>query len=430
MSDSNARKQIALSRLLIESARLIRDVMDGHSTSELLPKVNPEVRSGVHAISFYALRHYGRARGIATQLLAKKAPNALFESLLCISVSLLFADNLEEADEAPIYKEFVILNEAVRACSKMSKTSAYKGLLNACLRNFLRNKDALQANLSEFEIHSYPKWWYEKIHDSYPEKYESILRSDKISPPLTLRVNERKTAQTEYQAMLEGIGVESEVIGDAGLRVAGVGDIATLPGYSEGLFSVQDLGAQYAAFQIPLQKGNYVLDACAAPGGKTAHLLERFDLELLALDIDSDRLAKVQENLSRLDLMGPNVRLQKADASVSDWWDGRMFDAILADVPCTGSGVVRRHPDIKWLRKSEDISKTVQLQRKIIINLWKMLKSGGHLLYVTCSVFQEEGELQAAYFTSILDGAERLPALGHLLPPEQDGFFYALFKKN
>ncbi|HEY9280429.1 MAG TPA: methyltransferase domain-containing protein, partial [Eoetvoesiella sp.] len=205
-----------------------------------------------------------------------------------------------------------------------------------------------------------------------------------------------------------------------------------------GWWSVQDASAQQAAELLQPRNGMRVLDACAAPGGKTAHLLELADIDLLALDTDKVRLDRVGENLNRLGLMGPKVSLQCADAAnLKQWWDGQPFDAVLADVPCTASGIVRRHPDIRWLRREADIAKTVALQRKIVNALWETVKPGGRLVYATCSIFPQEGEQQAARFLATHPDAKRLPAPGQILPlsdggqaSRYDGFFYALFAKE
>ena len=212
-----------------------------------------------------------------------------------------------------------------------------------------------------------------------------------------------------------------------------------LPGFEQGWWSVQDLSAQLAGALLPVSDGMRVLDACAAPGGKTAHLLERADIHLTALDADPKRLERVGENLERLGLFHDNVTLTCADAADAQaWWDGVPYDAILADVPCTASGVVRRHPDIRWLRREDDIARTAALQRRIVDALWATLKPGGHLLYATCSIFPEEGEWQAHAFEKRHTDASRLPAPGQILPLKQageahpigDGFFYALFAKK
>src|SRR5699024_2897232 len=235
--------------------------------------------------------------------------------------------------------------------------------------------------------------------------------------------------------MLARHGVESCERSTDGLQLAQPAPVEQLPAFAEGFWSVQDISAQRAAPLLPLADGMRVLDACAAPGGTTAHLLERASLDLLALDTDAHRMKRVARNLERLGLEGPHVTLKCADAAdVPAWWDGQPFDAILADVPCTASGVVRRHPDIRWLRRPDDIARTAQLQSRIIDALWQTVVPGGHLLYVTCSIFPEEGEQQAQAFARRHGDARRLGAPGQVLPvyPDGradagDGFFYALF---
>jgi 16S rRNA (cytosine967-C5)-methyltransferase len=226
-------------------------------------------------------------------------------------------------------------------------------------------------------------------------------------------------------------------LGESAIAVTQAGSVDQLPGYTEGWWSVQDLGAQRAATLLAPKSGERVLDACAAPGGKTAHLLELAPITLTALDQDPDRLARVGDTLSRLRLIHSGVTLKAVDArNLEQWWDGKPFDAILADLPCTASGVVRRHPDIAWLRRVADLPKTVTQQAKIFDALWQTLAPGGRLLMVTCSVFLQEGEQQALNFLSRHTDARRLPAPGHLLPkaslgdePGQDGFFYGLFER-
>jgi 16S rRNA (cytosine967-C5)-methyltransferase len=235
---------------------------------------------------------------------------------------------------------------------------------------------------------------------------------------------------------LAAAGVEARQVDDHAIIVTTPRPVLALPGFEEGCWSVQDLSAQKAAMLLPLESGMRVLDACAAPGGKTAHLLERADIDLLALDADPQRLERVAQNLDRLQLDRSRVALQCADAAdLQAWWDGRPFDAVLADVPCTASGVVRRHPDIRWLRREADVAKTAALHRRIVDALWATVKPGGHLRYATCSIFPQEGEQQAAQFTARHGDAIRLPAPGQLLPlslevTAGDGFFYALFFKK
>jgi 16S rRNA (cytosine967-C5)-methyltransferase len=207
--------------------------------------------------------------------------------------------------------------------------------------------------------------------------------------------------------------------------------VSDLPGFYSGAASVQDAGAQLAAQLLSPQPGELILDACAAPGGKTAHILELADCQMLALEIDSGRLGKISGNLDRLRLQSEKVKVLLGDASKSSWWDGRLFDKILLDAPCSASGIVARHPDIPFLRRQADISALQRKQREILMQAWKMLKPEGLLLYVTCSVFPEEGEDQAVWFAQQQGNAVRLDAPGQLLPTEaNDGFYYALFKKN
>ncbi|HWK62665.1 MAG TPA: methyltransferase domain-containing protein, partial [Eoetvoesiella sp.] len=239
-------------------------------------------------------------------------------------------------------------------------------------------------------------------------------------------------------AALDEAGIEARAVGASGIALAASKPVQAIPGFAQGWWSVQDASAQKAAELLAPASGMRVLDACCAPGGKAAHLLELADIDLTAIDSDAGRLARVEQNLERLGLGGGRVVLKAADASNLDaWWDGRPFDAVLADVPCTASGIVRRHPDIRWLRREGDIAKTAALQRKIVNALWKTVKPGGRLLYATCSIFPQEGEQQASRFLESHADAVRLPAPGQLLPAgsgehdfPSDGFFYALFARQ
>jgi 16S rRNA (cytosine967-C5)-methyltransferase len=256
--------------------------------------------------------------------------------------------------------------------------------------------------------------------------------------PLILRVNARQYTREEYQQLLQEAGIEATPI----TEIAGVSlhsalllkdpvPVGDLPGFYSGAVSVQDAGAQIAAILLDPQPGERVLDACAAPGGKSAHLLELADCELLALELDGQRIAKIGGNLDRLRLQSQTVKIVRGDASKAAWWDGKPFDKILLDAPCSASGIVSRHPDIPFLRREADILALQQRQRAILTQSWKMLKPGGTLLYVTCSVFPEEGENQADWFAIEHDDALRLNAPGQILPTDvNDGFYYALFQKN
>jgi 16S rRNA (cytosine967-C5)-methyltransferase len=246
---------------------------------------------------------------------------------------------------------------------------------------------------------------------------------------MTLRINQRKSSTQDYLRLLAEAGLSATALGEAGLLLEKPCPVDKLPGFFEGLVSVQDFGAQQAALLLDVKDGMRVLDACSAPGGKTAHLLELADIELQALDSDAGRLRKVADNLDRLRL---HASLKAADAAnPADWWDGRPFDRILADVPCTASGIVRRHPDIKWLRRESDIAGFQKQQENILHGLWSTLAKGGKLLYATCSVFAQENQGQIQHFLEVTTNARAVPGVqNQLLPCDQhDGFFYALLEK-
>ena len=224
---------------------------------------------------------------------------------------------------------------------------------------------------------------------------------------------------------LAGISLPAALILDEAVPVS------DLPEFYSGAVSVQDSGAQLAAILLDPKAGDLILDACAAPGGKTAHLLELADTDTVALEIDKDRLARIGGNLDRLRLHTDRVQIARGDASQSSWWDGKLFDKILLDAPCSASGIVARHPDIPFLRRASDIAQLQQKQQSILAQAWQMLKPNGTLLYITCSIFPEEGEDQAKWFAAEYPNALRLSAPGQILPTAtNDGFYYALFKKN
>jgi 16S rRNA (cytosine967-C5)-methyltransferase len=310
--------------------------------------------------------------------------------------------------------------------------------VNAVLRNFLRQREALlekAAQSSDEACFEHPQWWIDKVKNQYPADWRQILSANLTHPPMTLRVNARRAAVDAYLARLGEAGLSAERLGGQAIRLCHPAPVDRLPGFFAGDVSVQDRGAQYAAALLDAQDGMRVLDACAAPGGKTAHLLERTTLDVTALDNDANRLARVGENLARLHLQAQ--LLQNDAAAVAAWWDGTPYDRILADVPCSASGVVRRHPDIKRLRRPEDITQFAATQQKILSALWQCLAQGGKLLYVTCSVFAEENQLQIQAHLARFADARLLPLPGlsehdkQLLPNDQhDGFYYALLQKG
>jgi 16S rRNA (cytosine967-C5)-methyltransferase len=345
-----------------------------------------------------------------------------------------------------------IVDHAVSAAEAIGYGRA-KPLLNAVLRNYLRTPDKFaRERLTSQEAHfDFPSWWIERVKKEHPAHWESVLLSARSHPPMCLRVNRKRVSPEDYVALLAKSGLSSaHVFGQAVMLEKPLG-VNELPGFRDGKVSVQDAGAQLAAVLLAPPAGARVLDACAAPGGKTGHLLEMAQdapaLELLAIDSDRRRLVRVDENLTRL---GLRATLKTADATKPDeWWDGKLFDRILLDVPCSGSGVTRRHPDIKWIRRETDIFALARQQSRLLAVLWNCLNIGGRLLYATCSVFRAENQdiveqfLRKTPNARQLDFANLLPtgvghqaaipelADGQLLPNDvHDGFFYALLEKT
>lgn len=429
----------SLAKQLFLTANVIRSVLSGQSLSEALNKLSPEQKPGVQAISFYIMRRLGFAHEMRSILVPKRPNNRLLESLLLVGLSLLEAslrhtEGLEQADNTPIYQEYTLVDQMVTAATFDAQTKFNKALLNAVLRRYSRERDGLLTKIdsSSAAIWNHPNWWIKEIKKAWPANWQDILHQANTQAPMHLRANIRKTTAPQLSLKFNQTGIESTTQDNTSLSLKKALPIDKIPGHADGLWSVQDISAQLAAPLLPLQDNMRVLDACAAPGGKTAHLLELYDLNLTALDSDAQRLKRVHENLQRLDLLNDKIKLQCADASnIQAWWDGNLFDAILADVPCTGSGVVRRHPDIRWLRKPQDLKKTTALQTKIINNLWLTLAPGGHMLYVTCSIFPQEGEQQIKKFLTQHKDALRLQAPGQILPNQVgDGFFFALLQKQ
>ena len=318
-----------------------------------------------------------------------------------------------------------------------------KGLINAILRNFQRQQLAAQASDNPIIQSGLPKWLYKRLANAYPQEIESIVSGMNQPAPIWLRVNQQQCTHHHYCNALTDAGISfalSEQHPDAVILLDRA-PITTLPGFTEGWFSVQDGAAQLAAPLLDAQPGERILDCCAAPGGKSAHILERSTAlaELIALDSEASRLERMTENLNRLQL---HANIVCADAAeVESWWDGKPFDRILLDAPCSATGVIRRHPDIRWLRKSADIEVLEALQYKILTNLWRTLKTGGTLLYATCSVLPVENKAQISRFLQEYSDAQLLPIHSgesieqpgqQILPGEQqmDGFYYARLLKS
>jgi 16S rRNA (cytosine967-C5)-methyltransferase len=426
---------------LLAAARAVHAVLDGQSLSAYLEQVQAPLRPAVQALSFHAMRHLGLAQAAMHALVPRQPGDPLVRALLLLGLCLLEAslaraDGQEQAPGTPIYHQHTLVHQLVEAAAGDRRSRPAKGLLNAVLRRYARERATMTARLMlQAEARwNHPQWWVSILQEAWPRQWQDILQAAQQPPPLALRTNSRALTRAALQSHLQAAGLVCHPVGVEGLILESPRPIREIPGYDQGWWSVQDPSAQRAAHLLPLTDGQRVLDACAAPGGKTAHLLERHHIKLTALDSDAQRLARVADNLKRLKLQSGDVTLRCADAAhPADWWDGQPYDAILADVPCTASGVVRRHPDIRWLRQPDDLGRTATLQADIVDALWPTLAAHGHLLYATCSVFPQEGERQVREFLRRHADAERLPAPGHILPGhdhEGDGFFYALIAKS
>jgi len=407
-------------------------------------------RGAIQDLAYRSVRLFGTTRALVTQLVTRP-PGVLVDSLLAVALALLIEG--EEGDGSKVgrggYAAFTVVDQAVSAAASEPKTAHARGLVNAVLRRYLREHKPLMAKvLKDDEARwNLPAWWLEQLRAAYPDQWMALAESVNQRPPMTLRVNPKRISVEQYLQALANAGLAGTRIGEQAVRLARAFPVSQVPGFAEGDVSVQDAGAQLAAPLCEVSDGMRVLDACAAPGGKTGHLLELADIHVTAVESDAARAARIHDNLARLE--------QRADVVVGDasrpkdWWDGQPFDRILADVPCSASGIVRRHPDIRWLRRETDIAKLMTEQRRIVSQLWPLLKPGGILVYVTCSIFPTEGEEQARWFGAQLPDAIRLQAPGQLLPgikaPEtagsaiagqaslpsdHDGFYYARFQKR
>jgi 16S rRNA (cytosine967-C5)-methyltransferase len=336
--------------------------------------------------------------------------------------------------ESQRYADYAVVDQAVRACAVIERWSA-KGYVNALMRAFLRSRTSLESRIqADAEArHQHPLWWIKLLERAYPHQSGAILAAGNTHPPMCLRVNQRRCAPQQYLEKLQASGIAAHSLGQEAVLLEVPVPTERLPGFAEGEVSVQDAGAQRAARCIDLRAGQRVLDACAAPGGKAAHMLESADVELTALDAEAARCARLTATLARL---GLRARIRNVDCTrTEDWWDAQPFERILADVPCTASGIVRRHPDIKWLRRASDVEQFAARQALILDALWRVLGPGGKLLYATCSLFPQENDAVIDAFVSRAPLARRValpdgsPAQG-LPDAERDGFYYALIEKN
>jgi 16S rRNA (cytosine967-C5)-methyltransferase len=419
----------------LEAARVVSSVLQSRNLTQVLAEslrqhseFTPQQRGALQDLCYGTLRHYGKLSFMLNKLMERPSRDAMLQHVLLVALYQL------EFSKAG---QHVIVDQAVRAAKQLNATAG--GLVNAVLRNFQRKREMLleAAQQQDASRYSYPQWWIDTLKQQYGETAFGILEAGNQHPPMTLRVNARHTTAAEYQALLASHDIAARCVEPDALILERPQAVERLPKFTEGWISVQDAGAQYAAHLLDVKDGMRVLDACTAPGGKAAHLLETADIELVALDKDEQRLLRVRENLQRLHL---NAQVVCGDAAAPQtWWDGKPYQRILADVPCSASGVVRRHPDIKWLRRPADIGTFAKQQAQILQALWSLLAPDGKLLYVTCSVFARENQqVIDAFLAQHPEAAQQeMPLLpgtavrGQMLPDEQhDGFFYALLHKK
>lgn len=426
---------VALARVQRRAAEAVLGVLAGANADSALARVDSTgfdgaTRAALTDLTYGTLRFLGETRGIA-RLFVHQKPEPLIEALLWIAIY-----QLRHSKTA----SHVVVSQAVGAVAEVNR--AAKGFANAVLRNYLRGPEEALARACERDeaLWNHPSWWIGRLQQEQPEWWEAILRGGNGSGPLTLRVNRRRTTAEAVNAALAAKKIDAELLSDSMIVLRRPRPVERLPGFRAGDFSVQDAGAQLAAPLLGAKQGMRVLDACAAPGGKTGHLLEcEPSLDLTALDRDAGRLEQVRDNLRRL---GLTARLVAGDACrPADWWDGVPYDRILVDAPCSATGVIRRHPDIKLLRRESDIAALAQQQEAILAGLWPLLRPGGRLLYATCSVLrQENDQVITAFLASHPDASER-PILAdwgravargrQILPGEtgMDGFYYAGLSK-
>jgi 16S rRNA (cytosine967-C5)-methyltransferase len=390
------------------------------------PAFSAQQRALTQDLCYGVMRHLGALDAMLGALLMKPLNDENLRQLLRIALY-----QLEHTRAAP----HAVVDHAVRACDKL-RAGAAKGLVNAVLRNFLRRRVQLRNEAQRTDIgrYSHPQWWVDKLRIQYPRDYATILDAGNVHAPLTLRVNRQCVTSENYLALLTRNDIAAVALEADAVILQKPMPVERIPGFAEGFISVQDASAQRAAWLLDVASGMRVLDACAAPGGKSAHILELADVDLLALDNDAERLIRVQSSLQRLGLA---ATITHGNACEPDaWWDGRVFDRILVDAPCSASGVVRRHPDIKWHRRADDIPRFAAQQERMLSSLWRLLARGGKLLYATCSVFAEENQSCVTRFIERHADALSIASpdadinTGQILPDTlHDGFYYALLQK-
>jgi 16S rRNA (cytosine967-C5)-methyltransferase len=425
-------------------ARVLRDgVTLDAALKDALAAADPKFHSSVRSLSYGAVRGYYRHEAILGLLLSQPVRSLDFLVRALLSVALY---ELED-ERSP---EYAVVDAAVETAKATDAVRA-AGLINAVLRRYLRERKTLDAEIARKPAtrHAAPIWLSDRLRADWPVRWTQLLAASDVQAPMWLRVNSRLATTAEYLSRLEKAGIAARAFDPVPLAIAleSPCDVWALPGFAEGLVSVQDLGAQCVAFPLNLAQGQRVLDACAAPGGKTALIAEREPnlKKLVAVDIDPQRLERIRQNLSRENLSAEVICGDSRQPSL--WWDGQPFDRILLDAPCSGLGVIRRHPDIRLRKSPSDIDKLPALQGALLQSLWKLLAPGGRLVYVTCTITRSENRgvigafLRDTADASIVPAAswEGWPDLGEadefgrqILPGEAgaDGFYYAALTKQ
>ncbi|EKO3515008.1 16S rRNA (cytosine(967)-C(5))-methyltransferase RsmB [Vibrio fluvialis] len=419
------------------AAQVLFQVVDkGQSLSMALPAAQQNIRPRDHAllqeICYGALRYLPRLESIANALMDNplKGKQRVFHHLILVGIYQLSFMRI------PAH---AAVGETVEGAQDL-KGPRLRGLINAVLRNYQRNQEQLDAQAVSHNAGKYghPSWLLKLLQSAYPQQWEAIVEANNSKAPMWLRVNHQHHDRDAYQALLNNENIDSSVHSQAedALKLAAPCDVTKLPGFEKGWVSVQDAAAQLSLHYLQPQDGELILDCCAAPGGKTAHILERTQgSEVVAIDCDDTRLKRVHDNLKRLNL---SAKVVCGDARYpQEWWQGSQFDRILLDAPCSATGVIRRHPDIKWLRRAEDIAALAELQREILDAMWQQLKPGGTLVYATCSITPQENVLQVKDFLARtsdaqLVGSELDNPGRQILPGEEDmdGFYYAVLTKQ
>lgn len=437
MAKPNLIKGARTNAALILNEVVVQQRSLNTALAHYLPQVDEKDRGFCQQLCYSSLRYYPTLQFIVHQLIKKpfKAKDKDIEQLLILGILQLRF--LNTPDHAAI-------SETVDASKKLKKVWA-GGLLNACLRNYLRQQEQINQKLlaNEPANYAHPSWLLNLYQHDWPESWQRITEANNKQPPMMLRVNQQKVSREAYLQQLESQQIAASIIEatEYGILLDQPRDVFKLPGFEQGLVSVQDGSAQLATSLLNIKPGQRVLDACAAPGGKTCHILETSpENDVTAIDISADRLLQIKQNTDRLDLHATLVAADAADTN--NWWDGQTFDRILIDAPCTGSGVIRRHPDIKLLRHPEDIDTLASKQQALLDNLWPLLKADGLMVYTTCSAFKKENEQQIEAFLQRHPDAEEVklssapatprPFGYQRLPGDDvmDGFYYACLRRK